>query len=97
MASTNKTSRISRFRLVTESGELLVDGGSLRGRLESGGLGLLRRNLALVERGSLDLSLLLEAVDDVTVRPSDLVRETLFIQATRQRVQNVCSLEIRRE
>jgi hypothetical protein len=33
--------------------------------------------LALVESGSLDLSLLLEAVDNVTVRPSDLVRETL--------------------
>lgn len=63
--------------LVTESGELLVDGSSLGSRLEGGGLSLLRGDLALVESGSLDLSLLLETVDNITVRPSDLVGETL--------------------
>jgi len=40
-------------------------------------LGLDGSHLALVESGGLDLSLLLEAVDDITVRPSDLVGETL--------------------
>lgn len=34
-------------------------------------------NLALVESGGLDLSLLLKAVDDITVRPSDLVGKAL--------------------
>jgi len=65
------------IRLVSEGSELLVDGSSLGSRLEGSGLGLLRGDLALVESGSLDLSLLLEAVDNITVGPSDLVRETL--------------------
>ena len=48
-----------------------------------------RTYLALVERGRLDLSLLLKAVDDVAVRPSDLVRKALRVEdgAQRDRVQ----------
>jgi hypothetical protein len=36
-----------------------------------------KTDLALVESMSLDLSLLLKAVDHILVAPSDLVRETL--------------------
>lgn len=67
-------------RLVTEGGEALGDGRSLGGGLEGSNLGLGVGGLALVEGSGLDLALLLEAVDDVAVRPSDLVRETLRVK-----------------
>lgn len=67
-----------RRRLVAVASELLGDRGGVGGGLEGSNLGLLGRDLALVERSGLDLPLLLEAVDDVAVRPAELVRDALW-------------------